>query len=210
MGLPREVALICNYHSSPSLMPSIEQLQARIDRIDERLQSWSTKPQTERRLAKIARQEARREHLYAQIAYIEEREAAAIERAEPLIDPVTGFELPKDNFGFRVEQSDWGVTVLVDIYDSPFDDFFTAGEELYLKAGASGKRTPFGIQSRHSTVLLADGDYWEGQPIQTLVAGQSSWADWPEFSHLALTLGKDRQFSSILASATYETAELFG
>ena len=191
-------------------MSSIEALTAQIEKIDARLERWADKPQTERRIAKIQRQEARRERLYGQIAAIQEREAAAIERAEPLIDPVTGFELPKDNFGFRFEQTDWGVTVLVDVYDSPFDDFFTAGEELFLKAGASGKRTPFGIQSRHSTVLLADGDYWEGQPIQTLVAGQSSWADWPEFSHLALTLGKDQQFSSILASASYETAELFG
>ena len=191
-------------------MLTIEQLEAQIERINERLVCWAGKPQTEKRIAKIERQEARRDRLYAQIAAIEEREAAAIERAQPLIDPVTGFELPKDNFGFRVEQSDWGVTVLVDIYDSPFDDFFTAGEELYLRAGASGKRTPFGIQSRHSTVLLADGDYWEGQPIQTLVAGQSSWADWPEYPNLALTLGKDQQFSSILASATYETTELFG
>ena len=57
--------------------------------------------------------------LYAQITAIEEREAAAIERAEPLIDEVTGVELPKDSFHVPVEETDWGVSVFVDIYDSP-------------------------------------------------------------------------------------------
>ena len=189
-------------------MQTIERLLARIERIDARLERWAKQPQTEKRIAKTQRQETRREHLYAQIAIIQEREAAAIERAKPLIDEVTGFELPKDNFGFRFEQTDWGVTVLVDIYDSPFDDFFTGGEPLFLRASATGKQTPFGVQSRHSTVTLADGDYWEGQPLQTLVAGQGSWSAWPEYPNLALTLGKDQQFSSILASATYETADV--
>ena len=191
-------------------MPSIEQLQTRIERISVRLDCWASKPQTDKRLAKIERLEARRERLYGRIAAIEEREAAAIERAQPLIDEVTGEELPKDSFGFRVEQTDWGVSVFVDVYDSPFDDTFVGGEPLFLRASASGKRTPGGIQSRHSTVSLASGEYWDGLARQTLVTGQSTWADWPEFSHLALTLGKDREFTSIVETADYTTAELFG
>ena len=102
-----------------SSMQTIEQLQAKIERIGERLECWATKPQTEKRIAKIERQEARRERLYAQITAIEEREAAAIERAEPLIDEVTGVELPKDSFTFRVEADGvWRALYSVDIYDS--------------------------------------------------------------------------------------------
>ena len=60
-------------------MQSIERLLARIERIDARLERWATQPQTEKRIAKTQRQVERREHLYAQIALIEEREAAAID-----------------------------------------------------------------------------------------------------------------------------------
>ena len=191
-------------------MLTIEQLEAQIERINERLVCWAGKPQTEKRIAKIERQEARRDRLYAQIAAIEEREAAAIERAQPLIDPVTGEELPKDSFGFRVVETDWGMSVYVDIYDSPFDDTFIGGQPLWLKAGASGKRTFNGTQSRTSRVSLANGEYWDGLARQTVVTGSSSWSDWPEFSHLALTLSKDREFNNIVETADYTTAELFG
>ena len=191
-------------------MQTIEQLQARIERINERLECWATKPQTDKRIAKIERLEARRDRLYGRIAAIEERAAAAIERAQPLIDEVTGEELPKDSFDFRVEQTDWGVSVFVDVYDSPFDDTFTGGEPLFLRASATGKRTPRGTLSRHSTVTLANGEYWDGLARQTLVTGQSTWSNWPEFSNLALTLGKDREFTSIVETADYTTAELFG
>ena len=191
-------------------MPTIEELQARIERINERLICWADKPQTDRRIAKIERQEARRDRLFAKIAAIEEREAAAIERAQPLIDEVTGEELPKDSFGFQVEQTDWGVSVFVDVYDSPFDDTFVGGEPLCLKASATGKRTPGGVQNRTTTVGVASGEYWDGLARQTLVTGQSTWSDWPEFSHLALTLSKDKEFTSIVETADYTTAELFG
>ena len=191
-------------------MQTIDQLQERIERINERLTCWADKPETDRRLAKIERLEARRERLYAKIAAIEERVAAAIERAQPLIDEVTGEELPKDSFGFRVEQTDWGVSVFVDVYDSPFDDSFVGGEPLWLKASATGKRTPGGIQNRTTTVGVASGEYWDGLARQTVVTGQSIWADWPEFSHLALTLSKDKEFTSIVETADYTTAELFG
>lgn len=192
-------------------MQTIEQLQARIERIDERLECWYQKPQTEKRIAKIERQEARRDRLYGQIAAIEEREAAAVERALPLIDEVTGEELPKDSFGFRVGQTDWGVSVFVDIYDSPFDDRFTGGEPLWLRASATGKRTSRGTHSHHTTLSLANGEYWTGESFsQTLVSGSSWWADWPEHSHLALTLAKDRELNFVLETADYTTAELFG
>ena len=199
-------------------MKTIEQLTEDIARIDARLERWANKPMTERRLAKIARQEGRRERLYGQIEAIEEREAAAIERAQPLIDEVTGVELPKDSFTFRVEETDWGVSVFVDIYDSPFDDTFRGGEPLVLRASATGKRTANGTQSRHSTGSLANGQYWTGESYsQTVMAGQSSWSDWPEYSHLALTLAKDDKqwiggggFNFVLETADYTTAELFG
>ncbi len=199
-------------------MQTIEQLQLKIARIDERLECWYQKPQTEKRIAKIERQIARRERLYGQIEAIEEREAAAIERAEPLIDEVTGVELPKDSFTFRVEETDWGVSVFVDIYDSPFDDTFRGGEPLVLRAGATGKRTANGTQSRHSTVALANGEYWTGESYsQTVMTGSSMWSDWPEFSHLALTLAKDDKqwiggggFNYVLETADFTTAELFG
>ena len=191
-------------------MPTIEELQARIERINDRLVCWADKSQTDRRIAKIERQEARRDRLYAQIAAIEEREAAAIERAQPLIDPVTGEELPKDSFTFRVEETDWGVSVFVDVYDSPFDDTFVGGQPLWLKASATGKRTFNGTQSRTTKASLANGEYWDGLARQTLVTGQSTWSVWPEFSHLALTLSKDREFTSIVETADYTTAELFG
>ena len=191
-------------------MQTIEQLQAKIERINERLECWATKPQTEKRIAKIERQEARRDRLYAQIAAIEEREAAAIERALPLIDEVTGEELPKDSFGFRVEQTDWGVSVFVDIYDSPFDDRFTGGEPLWLRASATGKHNGRGWQSRRTTLSLANGEYWDGLARQTVMTGQSMWADWPEFSHLAFTLGKDRDFGFVLETADLVTADVFG
>ena len=191
-------------------MQTVEELTAQIERIDQRLECWATKPQTEKRIAKIERQEARRDRLYARIAAIEEREAAAIERAQPLIDEVTGEELPKDSFTFRIEETDWGVSVYVDIYDSPFDDRFTGGEPLWLRASATGKRTAFGTQSRHSTMTLANGEYWTGESYsQTVMTGQSMWADWPEFSHLAFTLGKDRDFGFVLETADLVTADVF-
>ena len=198
-------------------MKTIEQLTEDIARIDARLERWANKPMTERRLAKIARQESRRERLYGQIEAIEEREAAAIERAEPLIDEVTGVELPKDSFTFRVEETDFGCLVSVDIYDSPFDDTFTGGEPLVLRASATGKRTANGTQSHHTTVTLANGEYWDGGLRQTVTAGSSSWSDWPEFSHLALTLAKDDKewiggggFNYVLETADLTTAEIFG
>ena len=197
-------------------MQTIEQLQAKIERIGERLECWATKPQTEKRIAKIERQEARREWLYAQITAIEEREAAAIERAEPLIDEVTGVELPKDSFTFRVEETDFGSLVSVDIYDSPFDETFTGGEPLVLRASATGKRTANGTQSHHTTVTLANGEYWDGGLRQTVTAGSSSWALWPEHTHLALTLAKDDKqwiggggFDYVLETADLTTAEIF-
>ena len=191
-------------------MLTIEELQARIDRIDERLESWSDKPQTDERIAKIERQESRRSRYERKIAALEEREAAAIERAEPLIDPVTGEELPKDSFTFRVEELNGVVSVLVDIYDSPFDDTFVGGQPLWLKAGASGKPTRNGTMSSTTSGTLANGEYWDGLNRQTVGMGSSAWNDWPEFSHLALTLSKDSEFTSIVETADYTMAELFG
>lgn len=190
-------------------MLTIEQLQARIERINERLECWSAKPQTDKRVAKIERLKARQDRLYARIAAMEERAVAAIERAEPLIDEVTGEELVKDSFTFRVVNADWGSTVYVDIFDSPDDDRFTAGDPLWLKATASGKHTGRGWLSTNTTVGVASGDYWEGGSEQTVLTGQSIWADWPEFSHLALTLSKDKEMESIVETADLLTADLF-
>ena len=199
-------------------MATIAELTAKIERIGERLECWATKPQTEKRIAKIERQEARREWLYAQITAIEEREAAAIERAEPLIDEVTGVELPKDSFTFRVEQTDWGVSVFVDIYDSPFDDTFTGGEPLVLRTGATGKQTANGTQSQLLHGVPGQWRILDRRVLQPNGHGWSRacWSDWPEFSHLALTLAKDDKqwingggFNYVLETADLTTAEIF-
>ena len=105
----------------------------------------------------------------------------------------------------------------MDIYDSPFDDTFTGGEPLVLRTGATGKRTAYGTQSRYSTVSLANGEYWTGESYsQTVMTGRSMWSDWPEFSHLALTLAKDDKqwiggggFNYVLETADLTTAEIF-
>ena len=68
-------------------MQTIEQLQAKIERIDERLDCWYQKPQTEKRIAKIERQIARRDRLYGQIELIEVRAAQEEERSQPLMRP---------------------------------------------------------------------------------------------------------------------------
>ena len=194
-------------------MQTIEQLQAKIERIGERLECWATKPQTEKRIAKIERQEARRDRLYAQIEAIEERQALEAERSQPLIDELTGVQLPRDSFGFRIEQTDWGVTVSVDVFDSPFDDTFTAGDPLLLRTAATGKQSRFGTSSQYSTVSLANGDYWEGGFSQTLVSGRSGWQSWEEYPSLTLMLMKDADtwaVSNELSSASYQTADIFG
>jgi len=193
-------------------MQAIEQLQARIERIDERLECWYQKPQTEERIAKIERQIARRDHLYGQIELIEERAAQDAERAEPLIDDITGVELPRDSFDFRLERTDWGVTVYVDIYDSPFDDTFTGGEPLKLRSSATGRYNGNGFSSLHSTITLANGQYWEGAANQTLISGSSSNLRWEEYPNLTLTLMKDAEtfdVSNELLRVDYLTADIF-
>ena len=193
-------------------MQTIEQLQLKIARIDERLECWYQKPQTEKRIAKIERQIARRDRLYGQIDLIEARAAQEEERSQPLIDEVTGAELPRDSFDFRLERTDWGVTVNVDIYDSPFDDTFTGGEPLLLRTSATGRYTGKGFSSWHRTGTLANGQYWEGLANQTLVSGSSAFLDWEEYPNLTVMLIKDtpdRKVEDELASASYLTADIF-
>ena len=185
-------------------MQTIEQLQAKIERIGERLECWYQKPQTEKRIAKIERQIARRDRLYGQIELIEARAAQEEERSQPLIDEVTGAELPRDSFDFRLERTDWGVTVNVDIYDSPFDDTFTGGEPLKLRSSATGRPTRNGFSSWHSTSTLANGQYWEGAANQTLVSGSSSNLRWEDYPNLTLTLMKDAETFDVSRDGRHE------
>ena len=141
----------------------------RIERLQDRIARMQLRPQNDRRVARIARLEDK------------------VERVESLL-PQDTFEITykaptEDRSFYRFE---------VDIFDSPYDDTFTGGDDLLLRARAA---RPFG--GRTLTTTLANGDYWAGGDEQTLTVGGSGY-DFTGYETLTATLAIDtRDWSGV-------------
>jgi len=170
---------------------NIDKLTDRIEHIEARIERWGDKPQTERRIAKIARQQGRIERAQAKIA-ANERDiaflaAAAEERAAS--------NLPVDTFEITFKQPDAERNFYrfeVAVYDSPFDDGFAGGEPLVMRFKAEGRqKANGGISSWTSTNTLANGPYWEGLNNQTLTLGSNRYEGLLDYPTVTAYIAKD-------------------
>ena len=195
----------------------IDNLTSRIERIEARIERWEDKPQTERRIAKIARQYKRIEMAQAKID-ANERDIAFIEAAAVKAETA---ELPVDTFEITFKQPDAERNFYrfeVDVYDSPFDDSFTGGEPLVMRVNAEGRQKPNGgISNMGSTSSLANGPYWQGLNNQTLLLGGSTYESFLDYPTVTAYVAKDDkewigggQLNDVLAVQTFDMTTLFG
>ena len=195
---------------------NIDNLTSRIERIEARIERWEDKPQTEKRLAKIARQQERIERVQAKIA-ANERDIAFLAAAA---EEEAASNLPVDTFEITFKQPDAERDFYrfeVAVYDSPFDDGFVGGEPLVMRVSAEGKqKANGGIRNWGSTSTLANGPYWEGLNNQTLMLGSSTFEDLLEYPTVTAYVAKDDkewvgggQLNDVLAVQTFDMTTLF-
>ena len=123
-------------------------LSRKIGQISERLDRLTGLAPTSRRLARIEKQKTR------------------LDKFQQKLDDVTG-----DKFDFNIQPLGVLTSVTVDIFDSALDGTFSGGDQLKLRASASGRKTSYGTSSYSSTVTLQT----EIAKDQILLCGQSTW-----------------------------------
>ena len=143
----------------------IDLLEARVVKREARLERWASKKQTDRRLAKIEKQnlklDADRQLIAAKGDLLTAYELIDFPQDEFLVRPTK--DLVQGIGGYRI-----------DVVDSPYDDSFTGGDRLKMRASYTGRQTQYGASHYHSTRTLANGDYWpEGQYTTELITGSS-------------------------------------
>lgn len=195
-------------------MPSITALTDQIENIQARIERIEGKPQTDRNVARVERLNRRMEILQGKIDVIN-RDAAlqeqwAAEAAES--------NLPMDTFEITFKQPDAERSFHrfeVDIYDSSFDDKFIGGEPLLLQFSAT-KQTNRGRKTWRSTSALANGRYWKGLNEQQLMLGSSRFEELTDYTDVTVYLAKDTGESpmqiaadDILAIQTFDMTTLF-
>ena len=180
-------------------MATVERLSLQIERITDRLERLAGKPQTEKRLARIEKQTQKLLRKQARLDAI---------TGEEVTTPIAANVLPSDSFEISVTSTRLCPRVDVEIYDSPFDDLFTGGEPLRLRASATGRIKENGGRSTYtSTGTLANGEYWDGLNRQTVFTGSSTWDAWRLYPDLTISV---LQGDDVLASQDFATADIFG
>ena len=175
----------------------IERINERIERLQSSIESCGA---SERRLRRLERQNQKLINQQNKLDELTGLQDKAEAQEEAGILP--------DSFAFSVTPvGDVLTRVDVQIYDSPFDETFTGGEPLTLRATASGKRTPSGISSATSTVAFANGEYWDGLARQTLFYGSSTWNSWADYPELVVSvLNAD---GDLLATQSFDPTQVF-
>ena len=172
----------------PSLYDRVERLEAAILRIQ-------SKPVTDRRAARLERKQQRLELTQNRIETIlrdADLEAQFEQEAEDAV-------LPRDGFVINYRP---GVDLFeVEVTDSPFDRDYTGGDPLLFRFVGT-QATANGTRTKSNTATLANGDYWEGNPTQTLSVGGSSFGDLETFDSVTAYVVKDTGDGAPLELAT--------
>ncbi len=138
-------------------------------------------------------------------------------RAERLENKIERFRGDEFEITFQPADDSWGFDRLeVNVHDSSYDDTFTGNDPLVIQF--QGTRTL--DNGRTETVTkrssLADGDYWDGENEQVLMAG-GNLQQFEDFDQLTVTVATktgDRPMGfeddDILAVQTFNSTDLFG
>ena len=158
---------------------SIEALNKRIARGEQRIDNIQSRPVNAKRIEKIAK--------------IEAANAARVDRIDTLEDNIILFEsvLPKDTFEFAYWMKD-GVRsgVQVTITDSPYDDTYVGGSEADLRLNGAGRKTEFGVSGfGHTRGGIVAGDYAPIDESKTVGFSSSlTQRDLSEYPQLTISL----------------------
>ena len=178
-------------------MATVEQLSLQIERITDRLERLAGKAQTAKRLARIEKQNQKLLRKQAKLDAL---------TAEKVVSPIAANELPSDSFEISVIPKKRMTRIDVEIYDSPFDDTFTGGEPLRLRASATGLITNGGTRQYTSTGTLANGEYWEGLNRQTVFVGSNTFNAFRDYPDLTVSVLRG---DDVLASQEFATADIW-
>jgi len=181
----------------------ISKVSARIERIQSKIERLQGLEPTEKRLRRIANQEAkllRQTEKYTLLIEQLGEEAPAVS-AKSLRVEAQAIELPMDTFEFsyRKVQDQQGEDLLlmvdVDVYDSPFDDTFTGGEPLMVRSSATTVKIDevTGKSCGGQTTTSSGGltHVWEGGNREIISFGDSRYLDWENFREVTVTLAKN-------------------
>ena len=99
----------------------------------------------------------------------------------------------------------------IDVVDSPYDDSFTGGDRLKMRASYTGRQTQNGTSHYHSTGTLANGDYWpEGQYTTELITGNSGVnSAFDSYPRLNVTIFLDQGNEDVLHTQAFDLTTYF-
>ena len=182
----------------------IDLLERRIAKREARLERWSTKKDTVKRIGKRVRQGLRLD-----------ADRQLLAARQDLLTEYRSVEFPQDEFFVTltkdlVEGKDVG-GYLVDVVDSPYDDSFTGGDRLKMRSSFTGRHTQHGFSSYHSTFSLANGPYWpEGEYTKTLQFGRSTLnADFERYPRLDTKIFLE-ETEEVLHTQAFDLTTYFG
>ena len=180
----------------------IDLLEARVVRREARLERWASRKQTDRRLAKIEKQnlklDADRQLIAAKNDLLTAYELVDFPQDEFFVTPTK--DLVQGIGGYRV-----------DVVDSPYDDSFTGGDRLKMRASYTGRQTQNGTSHYFSTRTLANGDYWpEGQYTTELITGSSMVNPaFDSYPNLNVTIFLDQGNEDVLHTQAFDLTTYF-
>jgi len=190
----------------------------RIGRIEQKIERLKSRRPTEKRLERIAKQEAKLAIKEQDLAYEVEKavelddlaearaeaKAKAKEAGEPDVEPqveAKDIELPMDQFEFSYSKvtddqgNDRLIMVEVEVVDSPFDDTFTGGEPLMVRSSATTVQVDpvTGKSCGGKTTTNSGGltHVWGDTRRDTITFGDSLYLDWENYREVTVTLAKN-------------------
>jgi len=179
----------------------ILRIGARIERIQAKLDRLKGLEPTEKRLHRIANQEAKLLRQTEKYTLLIEQLPEGRVSARGLEVEAQNIELPVDTFEFSyrkvqdAEGDDLLLMVDVDVYDSPFDDTFTGGEPLMVRSSATTVQvdpvTGKSCGGKTTTSSAGLTHVWEGGNRETISFGDSLYLDWENFREVTVTLAKN-------------------
>ena len=180
----------------------IDLLEARVVRREARLERWASRKQTDRRLAKIEKQnlklDADRQLIAAKSDLLTAYESVDFPQDEFFVTPTK--DLVQGIGGYRI-----------DVVDSPYDDSFSGGDRLKMRAGYTGRRTQYGTSHYFSTSILTNDDYWpEGQYTTELITGNSGVnSAFDSYPNLNVTIFLDQGNEDVLHTQAFDLTTYF-
>ena len=103
----------------------------------------------------------------------------------------------------------------VNVHDSSYDDAFTGNDPLLIQFQGTQSLGDGHTKTVTSRSTLVNGDYWDGENEQVLLAG-GDFEQYADFDQLTVTIATDKgdrpmdfKLNDILAVQTFDPADLF-